>query len=99
MSRTRSLKYPPTNRDAPINTVVVDISGASQDAPGDGKFRALNVSVAGLIYLTDLAGTTAPEYVNTGWNPCTVCKTIVKHASNTATILKAALDAGDIAGA
>lgn len=87
----RGFIAPARNSDPPLKSVVVDITSVSYTPPNNELISGLNCSVAGVIYLTDRYDATAPEYMNTGWNPCTVCKTIVKHASNTATVLKAKL--------
>lgn len=98
MSRPRTLPAPAGNSDPPLKSVVVDVSAADKDADAGEMFTGLNCTVAGLIYLVDLAGATAPEYVQTGWNPCTACKTIKNSGSNTATVIKAKVAVLQITG-
>lgn len=90
-SSVKGFTGPNRNDDPPLEAVVVDISSVDYTPPNNALMTALNCSVSGVIYLMDRHGVTAPEYMNTGWNPCTACKTVVKHASNTATVLKAKL--------
>lgn len=88
MSRNISLPFSPTNRDAPVDTDVVDVSSNDFTAPSGKIIRCLNIAVAGDIYLTDLAGRTAKEYLNTGWVLCTPCTVVKNNVGNTATVRK-----------
>lgn len=89
MSRPRTLPAAPHNSDPPIKRVAVDVSSVDKSADTGEFFTGLNCTVAGLIYTVDLNGTTLPEYMQTGWNPCTACVTIKNSVSNTATVITA----------
>lgn len=90
-SATQGFPAPNRNSDPPLKSVVVDVSVNDYNAPNGELITGLNCTVAGVIYLTDKFGTTAPEQMNTGWNPCTACRTIKNSGSNTATVIKAKL--------
>ncbi len=91
MSKMKTLPGSGRNSDPPVVTKVIDVSAADYMAPAGKMIRGINASTAGLIYLTDLMGVTNPEYINTGWQLCTVCTVIKHHASNTAVPIKVAL--------
>ncbi len=90
MARIRSFPADNANSDPPIRRVAADVSAVDVTAPTGHFFTGLNCSIAGLVNITDLEGTTALEYMNAGWNPCTAC-TVILNASTTATVRQAKL--------
>ncbi len=86
---------------AKSKTVTLPVDGASSGhanyvAPTGLYIRGVNMSVAGLLTLLNIDGTSGLEYFNTGWNPCTLSTQITDSTSNTGTVLKVALTATSV---
>lgn len=81
--------------------VTLPVDGASSGhasyvAPTGFYIRGVNISVAGILKLLNVDGSTGQEYFNTGWNVCTLSTQIVDDTGNTATVLKVATTATSV---
>ena len=86
---------------AKSQAVTLPVDGATSGhadytAPTGLYIRGVNVSVAGVLKLLNIDGTSVAEYFNTGWNPCTLSSKIKDDSGNTATVLKVALTATSV---
>lgn len=92
-SDVRHLAAPHVSKTV-TNAVDGTTSGHADYTAPTGKYiRGVNISVAGLLKLQNIDGSSGYEYFNTGWGVCTLSTKIVDDASNTATVKKVALTA------
>lgn len=82
-------------------TVTNPVDGSTSNhadyvAPTGLYIRGVNISVAGLLKLQNIDGSSGVEYFNTSWNPCTLSTKILDDSGNTATVKKVALTATSV---
>lgn len=95
-SDTRMIAAPTVSK--PVSNPVDGASSGHADyvAPTGLYIRGVNVSVAGVLKLLNIDNSSAQEYFNTGWSPCTLSTKILDDAGNTATVLKVATTASSV---